>query len=63
MSLDASTISQLPSSVSLICEAGTGYNNIDLVAARERNIGMLGGCATIHSFCFTDRTLLSPPQP
>jgi glycerate dehydrogenase len=31
-------ISQFPPSVKLICEAGTGYNNIDLVAAREKNI-------------------------
>ena len=31
-------ISQFPTSVNLICEAGTGYNNIDIVAARERNI-------------------------
>ena len=40
MALDAATISSLDSSVSLICEAGTGYNNIDLVAARERNIAV-----------------------
>jgi glycerate dehydrogenase len=31
-------ITQFPSSVELICEAGTGYNNIDITAARERNI-------------------------
>lgn len=31
-------ISQFPSCVKLICEAGTGYNNIDIVAAREKNI-------------------------
>lgn len=31
-------ISQLPTSVKLICEAGTGYNNIDIVAAREKGI-------------------------
>ncbi|MEL7598408.1 MAG: NAD(P)-dependent oxidoreductase, partial [Clostridiaceae bacterium] len=31
-------ITQFPSSVKLICEAGTGYNNIDIVAAREKNI-------------------------
>ena len=29
---------QFPDSVKLICEAGTGYNNIDLEAARERGI-------------------------
>jgi glycerate dehydrogenase len=28
----------LPGSVKLICEAGTGYNNIDLPAAKERSI-------------------------
>ena len=31
-------IERLPSSVELICEAGTGYNNIDIEAAREKNI-------------------------
>lgn len=31
-------ISQFPPSVKLICEAGTGYNNIDIAAAREKNI-------------------------
>jgi glycerate dehydrogenase len=31
-------IRQLPSSVELICEAGTGYNNIDIAAAREKKI-------------------------
>ena len=31
-------ISHFPPSVKLICEAGTGYNNIDIVAAREKNI-------------------------
>ncbi|SMD12036.1 NAD(P)-dependent oxidoreductase [Sporomusa malonica] len=31
-------ILQFPPSVKLICEAGTGYNNIDLAAAREKNI-------------------------
>ncbi|MFT9496082.1 NAD(P)-dependent oxidoreductase [Anaerosolibacter sp.] len=33
-------ISQLPSSIQLICEAGTGYNNIDITAAKERNIAV-----------------------
>lgn len=33
-------ISKFPSSVQLICEAGTGYNNIDIVAAREKNIAV-----------------------
>lgn len=31
-------ISLFPPSVKLICEAGTGYNNIDIVTAREKNI-------------------------
>ncbi len=31
-------IKQFPSSVELICEAGTGFNNIDIAAAKERNI-------------------------
>ncbi|MBE6043835.1 NAD(P)-dependent oxidoreductase [Clostridium thermopalmarium] len=31
-------ISNFPSSVKLICEAGTGYNNIDLDAAKEKGI-------------------------
>jgi glycerate dehydrogenase len=33
-------ISQFPSSVELICEAGTGYNNIDIAAAKEKNIAV-----------------------
>ena len=36
--LGRALISQFPPSVKLICEAGTGYNNIDIVAAREKNI-------------------------
>ena len=31
-------ISKFPESVKLICEAGTGYNNRDIAAAREKNI-------------------------
>ncbi|OPJ59794.1 NAD(P)-dependent oxidoreductase [Clostridium oryzae] len=31
-------IDKLPESVELICEAGTGYNNIDIQSARARNI-------------------------
>lgn len=31
-------ICQFPTSVKLICEAGTGYNNIDITAAKEKNI-------------------------
>ena len=32
MPLSQETIAQLPDSVKLICEAGTGYNNVDLDA-------------------------------
>ena len=31
-------VRQVPDSVKLICEAGTGYNNLDLDAAREKGI-------------------------
>lgn len=31
-------VASLPSTVKLICEAGTGYNNIDLIAAKEKGI-------------------------
>jgi glycerate dehydrogenase len=34
----SSLISKLPSSVTAICEAGTGFNNIDLVKCCERGI-------------------------
>lgn len=33
-------IEKFPDSVKLICEAGTGYNNIDIEAAREKNISV-----------------------
>lgn len=33
-------ILQFPPSVKLICEAGTGYNNIDIAAAKEKNIAV-----------------------
>lgn len=33
-------LNQFPPSIKLICEAGTGYNNIDIVAAREKNIAV-----------------------
>ena len=36
--LGGELISQFPPSVKLICEAGTGFNNIDLEAARAKNI-------------------------
>ena len=34
----ADLIKKLPDSVKLICEAGTGFNNIDIAAAKEKNI-------------------------
>lgn len=38
MPVSAGMIRQFPESVKLICEAGTGYNNIAIDAARERGI-------------------------
>ena len=38
MPLPASLIDAFPPSVKLICEAGTGYNNVDTAAARARGI-------------------------
>lgn len=38
LALPESLIKQLPDSVKCICEAGTGFNNIDLKAADERGI-------------------------
>ncbi len=38
MKVSADIIKKFPNSVKMICEAGTGYNNIDLAAARERGI-------------------------
>jgi glycerate dehydrogenase len=38
MPLGGDLIRAFPPCVKLICEAGTGYNNIDLVAARDMNI-------------------------
>lgn len=40
MAVGASLIEQLPPSVRLICEAGTGYNNVDIDAARARGIAV-----------------------
>ncbi len=40
MPLDAELIDRLPPSVELICEAGTGYNNIDIAAARRKGISV-----------------------
>ena len=36
--MDGASIRALPACVKLICEAGTGYNNIDLEACREKGI-------------------------
>ena len=38
MRLSRDIILDFPDSVKMICEAGTGYNNIDLEAVREKNI-------------------------
>lgn len=38
MKVSGDIIRQFPDSVKLICEAGTGYNNIDLEAVREKGI-------------------------
>ncbi len=40
MTVGKDVISRFPDSVKLICEAGTGYNNIDIVAAREKGISV-----------------------
>ena len=36
--MSAEMIQRFPESVKLICEAGTGYNNIELEAAEQRGI-------------------------
>ena len=38
MPVSGELIRQFPDSVKLICEAGTGYNNLDLAAAKEKDI-------------------------
>lgn len=38
MPVSAQTIEKFPQSVKLIAEAGTGYNNIDIIAAKNRGI-------------------------
>lgn len=38
MPVNGEIIAQFPDSVKLICEAGTGYNNIDIEAARAKGI-------------------------
>lgn len=41
MPLPADLIRAMPESVKLICEAGTGYNNIDLAACRMKGIDVM----------------------
>ena len=38
MKMDRAVVLSLPPSIQLICEAGTGFNNIDLEACNERGI-------------------------
>ena len=38
LTVNKDLLDQFPDSVELICEAGTGFNNIDLIKAREKNI-------------------------
>ena len=38
MPVSGELIEQFPASVRLICEAGTGYNNLDIDAARRKGI-------------------------
>jgi len=40
MPVPGDVIAALPDSVRLICEAGTGFNNIDVAAAKERGIAV-----------------------
>lgn len=40
MPVSGDIIRQFPPSVELICEAGTGYNNIDIQAAKEKGIAV-----------------------
>jgi glycerate dehydrogenase len=40
MTIGRDIIEKFPPSVKLICEAGTGYNNIDIEAAKEKNIAV-----------------------
>lgn len=40
MPVGRDVISKFPPSVKMICEAGTGYNNIDIVAAKEKGIAV-----------------------
>jgi glycerate dehydrogenase len=40
MPLPASTFLQFPNSVKLLCEAGTGYNNLPILEARTQNVAV-----------------------
>jgi len=40
LTISKELIEKFPSSVKLICEAGTGYNNIDIIAAKEKGISV-----------------------
>ena len=43
MPVSGDILRQFPDSVKLICEAGTGYNNLELNAAREKGITVCNG--------------------
>lgn len=49
MPVSREQILALPDSVKLICEAGTGYNNLDLDAAREKGITVCNTRLTVRS--------------
>lgn len=38
MTMEAGTFEKFPATVQLLCEAGTGYNNLPVAAARARNV-------------------------
>lgn len=40
MPIPESTLAQFPDTVQLLCEAGTGYNNLPVVAARARKVAV-----------------------
>ena len=49
MPVSGEIISKFPDSVKLICEAGTGYNNIDLEAAKKKGITVCNISCLQHS--------------
>lgn len=59
--LDKETINKFPDTVKMICEAGTGYNNIDIDACKKRNIKVCNvpSYATISVATFTMMLILS----